>query len=241
MDLTKSSDGSGKASPVNCLVTMFFDPARAFAMLEPKRYIWFPLALLCVATAILMTAYFNVVDFSWFMNQTLASIENAEQREQTIKMMSKPLMQGITTISALIMYPAMCALAGLYFMIVGKSMNKDVSFETGLALSAWASVPGLLALPMGAIAIAMSSGGQIGFSELNPLSLNQLFFNYDMMHPRAGLFDSINLFSLWSIFLTVIGFQVWAKVARSTALKVVLTPYLIIYGLWFAFAMSRPV
>ncbi|WP_426105868.1 hypothetical protein [Massilia sp. TSP1-1-2] len=64
MELTKSTDTASNASPVSALGTMFYDPSRAFAMLEPKRHAWPPLVLLIVTAMALMTWYFNVVDFA---------------------------------------------------------------------------------------------------------------------------------------------------------------------------------
>jgi hypothetical protein len=43
----------------------------------------------------------------------------------------------------------------------------------------------------------------------------------------------------WNIFLLVIGYQMWGKASRATAVKVVVAPYIVIYGAWLAFAMSR--
>ncbi len=236
--MTKSTATASNASPVSALFAMFYEPSRAFAMLEPKRHAWLPLALLIITMAALFSWYFSVVDFAWVMDQMLATMKPAE-REVAKSMMTKTMMQTTTMLSGIISYPVVCAVSGLYFMFAGKFINKSVSFGDGFALSAWASVPGLLMLPMGAIAIAMGSGGQVSFSELNPLSVNQLFFQYEMAHPMAGVLDSIGLTSLWSVFLAVIGFQVWAKVAQSTAWKVVLIPYITIYALWFAFSMSK--
>lgn len=239
MELSKTTDIASNTSPFSALIAMFYDPRRAFAMLEPKRHAWLPLLLLILSSTVLMFWYFSVVDFSWLMDQLFAAVKDPAKRDQARAMMSKSMMQTTAVITTLVSYPATCALAGVYFMIVGKSTNKDVSFGTGFALSAWAFVPALLMLPLGAVAIVMASGGQLGFSELNPLSLNQLIFHHEAAHPMASVLDSINVTSLWSVFLMVVGYQVWAKVARATALKVVLIPYLIIYGLWFAFALSK--
>jgi len=238
MELTKTTDTASSASPVRALITMFYEPSRAFAMLEPKRHAWLPLVLLMVAMTALFSWYFSVVDFAWFMDQMLAAMKPAE-RDMAKSMMSKTMMQTSTLVSGVVSYPVVCAVGGLYFMLVGKFINQHVSFGTGFALSAWASVPALLTLPLGAVAITLASGGQLGFSELNPLSVNQLFFQYDMAHPMAGILDSLNATSLWSVFLTIIGFQVWTKVSQSTALKVVLIPFVTIYAIWFAFAMSK--
>ena len=240
MEMTKTTEIASNASPFSALFAMFYEPSSAFGMLEPKRHAWLPLVLLMLCSLALMTWYFSMVDAEWLLDQMMSAMKPAE-RDAADGRMSKTILQTSATITTLAMYPLMCALAGVYFMLAGKTINKDVGFGGGFALSAWASVPGLLMLPMGAIAILMSSGGQLGFSELNPLSLNQLVFHHPMSHPMASLFDSISLISIWTMFLTIIGFQVWAKVARSTAVKVVLIPYAVIYGVWIAIALSKAV
>ena len=121
----------------------------------------------------------------------------------------------------------------------GNFINKEISFSGAFALSAWASVPSLLLLPLGAIQILLAANGQVGFSELNPLSLNQLFFQYEMSHPMAAVLDSLSFTSVLGIVLLVIGFEVWTKVSRATALMVVLPPYVLFYGAWLAYAMSQ--
>jgi hypothetical protein len=240
MELAKTTDTPGNTSPVSILFAMFYEPGRAFSMLEPKkRHIWMPLSLLVIASGILMVWFFSVVDFPWFLDQLLSTIKDAAEREQTRGFMKKSFLQVTSVLGALFTYPVMFAVAGLYFVLVGKTIDKDINFETGLALSAWASVPGLLMLPLGGVAIVMASSGQLSFSELNALSLNQLFFHYDMSHPMTGLLDSISVISIWSAVLTVIGFQTWTKVTLSTAVTVVLIPYAVIYAIWLAFAMSK--
>lgn len=238
MELTKPTDTASTGSPVSALITMFYDPRRAYAMLEPKRHAWLPLVLLIVAIGALFTWYFSIVDFPWLMDQLFAAMKPAE-RDMAKGMMTRIVMQTTTLLSTVVSYPMICATAGLYFMMVGKFINKDISFGTGFALSAWSSVPALLMLPMGAVSISMSSAGQLAMTELNPLSVNQLFFQYDMANPMSGPLDSINVFSVWSAFLMIVGFQVWTKASLSTALKVVLIPYAGIYAIWFAFAMSQ--
>jgi hypothetical protein len=239
MELAKTTDTPGNASPVSALFAMFYEPGRAFAMLEPKRHIWMPMALLIVSSVILMTWYFNVVDIAWLVDQMLASIKDVEQREAGKGMMNRGFLQITSTLGAVVAYPFIFAVSALYFLIAGKVINKEISFETGLALSAWASVPGLLLFPLGVIAITMASAGQVSFSELNPLSLNQLVFHYEMGHPMTTLLDSISLVSIWGAVLSVIGFQVWTKVPRSTAITVVAIPYAVVYAIWFAIAMSK--
>ena len=60
MELTKTTDTASNGSPFSALFTMFYEPSRAFAMLEPKRHAWLPLVLLWSApkpVAVLSTGY----------------------------------------------------------------------------------------------------------------------------------------------------------------------------------------
>ena len=236
MELTKTAE-TGSASPFSALITMFYEPAKTFASLEHRRAAWLPLVVLMLSTAALMTWYFNIVDFAWLMDQMFATIKDPAAREKAAGMMSKQMMQISGIGGALIGMPVIFALMGVYFMFAGKVQSKEFTFGKGFALAAWSSLPTLLAFPLGAMQIMLSSNGQMGFSDLNPLSLNTLFFHHPMGHPMASLFDSISVPSIWSAVLMVIGFELWAKAKRSTAIMVVAIPYAVIYGVWLAVAL----
>jgi hypothetical protein len=226
------------ASPVGAFTTMFYEPTATFQRLEARPKGWFPMLVLMASTAVLTLWYFSIVDFAWLLDQMLATMKSAEEREQAAKFMSKTMMQVSSLFSALV-FPVFFAIMGVYLMIVSKALSHGISFGKGFALAAWSSVPGILLLPLGAMQILLSSNGQFDYSSLNPVSLNQLVFHYDMMHPLATLMDTLNLTTFWSLFLLVVGFETWATVKRSTAILVVLIPNLVVYGLWFAFGMSK--
>ena len=238
MELTKTAD-TGNASPFSAIITMFYEPTKTFAAIEQRRAAWLPLILLMLTTGALMVWYFNTVDFAWLMDQMFSTIKDPAAREKAARMMSRQAMQISGLGGALIGLPVVFALIGVYLMFVGKMYSKEFTFGKGFALAAWSSIPSLLALPLGAMQIMLSSSGQMGFSDLNPLSLNTLFFHYPMGHPAGSLCDSVSVISIWSAVLMVIGFQVWAKVSRSAAVKVVAIPYAVIYGGWLAYALIK--
>jgi hypothetical protein len=238
MEMSKTVEPASGA-PFGALITMFYEPARTFAALERRKAAWLPTILLMLSTGALLLWYFGAVDFAWLMEQMFGSIKNAAEREKMISMMNPNVMRVTSVVGAVVALPIMLTLMAVYFMITGKVISKDFTFGSGFALSAWASVPTLLNFPLGAIQILLASNGQLSFSELNPLSLNTLFFRYDLVHPMTGLLDSVSVTSVWSAFLLIIGFQTWAKVSRATAVKVVLIAYASMYGIWLAIALSK--
>ena len=227
-----------KSSSAGALTSMLYEPTATFQRLEARPKGWFPTLVLMLSTAALTFWYFSIVDFAWLLDQMLA-VMKPDEREQAAKFMSRSTMQVTSLVSALVMLPLFFAILGVYLMIVSKAMSHGMSFGKSFALAAWSSVPGILLFPLGALQIMMASNGQLSFSELNPVSLNQLVFHYDMTHPLSTLMDTMNLTTIWNIVLLVIGFQVWAKVKRSTAILVVLIPFIVIYGGWFAYGLSK--
>lgn len=237
MELTNNAP-IASASPASAFTTMFYEPTATFQRLEAKPKGWFPMLVLMISTAALTLWYFSMVDFAWLSDQMMAAMK-PDEREQAAKILTRNMMQGTSLLSALVMFPLFFAIMGVYLMIASKVLSHGISFGKGFALAAWSSVPGILLFPLGAMQILMASNNQFDYSALNPVSLNQLVFHYDMNHPLATLMDSLNLTTIWSIVLLVIGFKVWAKVKNSTAVLVVLVPYVLIYGLWFAYGMSK--
>jgi hypothetical protein len=239
MELTKTTATSTGNTPFGALAAMLYEPSKAFAMLEPRRYAWLPLLLVIASSCFLTLWYFNVVDFAWFSEQMNAANKDVAAREQASKFMTKGLILGMSILGTVIGFPLITALVGLYFMVIAKAMSKEFTFGSGFALVAWSSLPNLLILALGAIQMLLASSNQFSASALNALSINQLFFEYPMAHPLTGPLDMLSVTTFWSIALLVIGFQVWAKVSRATALKVVLIPYATVFGLWLAFALSK--
>lgn len=238
MELTNHAAIAG-TSPVGAFTTMFYEPTRAFQQLEDKPKGWFPALVLIASTCAVMFWYYSMVDFAWLLDQMLSTMKSAEEREAAAKVMSKTMMQVSTLGSTALGYPLVFAVTGVYLMLVSKALSRGISFGKGFALAAWSSVPAILLLPLGAMQILMASSGQLSYSALNPVSLNQLLFHYDIAHPLASLMDTVSLMTFWTMFLLMIGFETWAKVKRSTAILVVLIPYLLVYGLWFAYGLSQ--
>jgi hypothetical protein len=237
MELTKSAVPVS-TSPFNALIGMFHEPTRTFAALEPRKMAWLPLVLLMLSTVALASWYFSMVDLEWLKDDMFATVKDAASREKIKSGMTRQMMQLGSIGGSLVVLPLTMAVMGLYFMIAGKMLSKEFTFGSGFALSAWSSVPGLLMFPLGAIQIFLSPNGQFSYGALNATSLNQILFQYGTGHPMAALLDSLSVPTFWSMILMVIGFQVWAKVARSTAIKVVLIPYATIYAIWLAFALN---
>ena len=233
---TISARANDDISPFKALITIFYEPGSTFAALENRSAPWLPLIVVIASLCTLFFWFYSIVDFPWLQDKILASVP-AENREMARGGMSKTVLQASSLVGIVAGVPLLAAVQALYLMIVAKVGNQTFGFGKGFALALWAGMPAVLLLPLGALQMVLANNGQLEMSQLNPVSLNQLFFQFPIGHKWSALLDSLSIPVFWTAALTVIGYQIWGKVPRATALRVVLIPYLLIYGGWFAFAL----
>ena len=240
--MSSTSDTDVRVSAFGTLIQMFTEPSQAFAAVEKRSMVWLPLLLTLFCTAIVTFWYYHSVDFAWLQDRMAATIPDQAAREMAKEMMSKTTMQWSSVGGILIGMPLVYSIMAVYFLVVAKIQKLEFGFAKWFSFSVWASVPGLLMLPLGAMQILMTQNGQLGFEQLNPVTLNQMFFHIEMGKPWASLLDSISVMSVWSMVLMVVGFQTWAKSSRAKAIAVVMIPYGVIYGIWIIVSfMSKSV
>jgi hypothetical protein len=240
MELIEKSAPSS-ASTVSAFLRLFYEPASTFTVLAARRATWIPVLSVIAANAVLLLWYFHeFVDYAWFQEYLMSSVTDPVERQQDQSMtISQQAMGMMSAIGAAVMLLGSYAISGLYLMIVGKIKNQEFSFSKGFCLSAWASLPSVLLLPLGGTQMLLASHHQMPVEALNPTTLNQLLFQFEASHPFVGLLESLSVPLVWNLVLLVIGYQVWTGTPRGPALRIILIPYAIIYGIWLAYALSR--
>lgn len=214
---------------------VFSDPAKAFEKLYERSNPVLPLLLLVVGSMAVMVWYYQVVDMPWLIEQMLAATPQGNDpaaRAAMEKFMSPTTMMVTTVVGIAIMLPLFLLISAVYYLLSAKVVGSDIGFGKWFGFSAWSAVPSLLTIPASVVAILMASNGQLATNEVNPLTLNQLFFHLPMGHRWAGLLDAIHLPMFWSLFVSAVGYQVWTKKSAATSWVVALLPYLLIFGIW---------
>ena len=233
-----SAPTSGSA--FSTLLAIFTEPAKAFAAVEKRSMIWLPLILMVVGMVGMLFFYYQSVDMSWLQDKMFAGKDmDPAQLEAAKKMVSKNMLLTTSAIGGAIGPLIMYAIVATYFTIVSKITNVPINFGKWFAFATWSSVPGLLAIPLGLLQIVLAQQGQLAPNQLNPLSLNQLFFHLDMNAHWATLLDTINVTTLWTMFVTVVGFETWTKKSRATSIAVVVTPYIVVFAIMTAINLAH--
>lgn len=221
-------------SAFKTLGQVFTEPAKAFAAVQERSMVALPLLLTIFGTLALWVWYYQVVDIAWLIDHMMSAQPDMDpaQLEASRQFMTPMSMTIFTVIGVVVVMPLILLLSAVYYTLAAKIIGSEIGFGKWFAFSTWCMVPGLLLIPAGAAKLLMASNGQITQEQLNPLSLNQLFFHLPNSNAWAGLLNAIHLPFFWSLFVGFVGYQVWTKKSSATSWIVVLLPWVLIYGIW---------
>jgi hypothetical protein len=214
---------------------VILEPTPTFGRLKAKTNAWLPLLVMIVLSLVVVDWWVMNLDFDWLRAHMLESQPNAkpEVKAALAKFLTPRSMMVTTSLSAVLGPVVLTALNALYYLIAGKMLGSSVTYGKWFGFTVWASVPGLLKLPLMGLQI-LTSHGQLAPEDLNMVSLNYLLFHLPLTNPWASLAGSIDLTLFWSLALAILGLKAWTGRSTGTCVVVAALPYLVIYALWAA-------
>jgi len=136
------------------------------------------------------------------------------------------------------MVAAITALSAFYLFMVAKFTSEDSrSYGQWFSLSAWTSVPGILAAVLMIIYFAAMGTNQIAFEDVTFFSMNSLLMHYPSGSPEATFYNAITPFLFWSIGLIGLGLKIWTDRTMGKAMFIAALPYIVIFGIWGAMSL----
>jgi hypothetical protein len=161
-----------------------------------------------------------------------------QQREQAGKFMSANFLMWSSVISIVITIPIMRALEAMYLTLAGNVANVRYKFEQWFAMSCWTGLPHVIGTAGMAVYLLTAGTNQISNEELSLLSLNELFFHKSMNERGFALLSSLTVIHPWVWWLSVLGVRVWSGKSWLFSSLFALTPIVIMYGGWAAWAFK---
>ena len=218
-------------------------PSAAFTELRDRPKFLFPLLAIVLLSVGLQFWYFSSVDIEWLKDHLMsgnAAIQKLPEadRARVMGAMSRNTLLWSSVLGSLITIPAMFAIQALYYLLAGKVTNLQKSFVQWFAIVCWSSLPIVLGAIVGAIMLAMhGSNAQMSPSELQPLSLNELFFHRLPSQPGYAFFLSLSVITLLTWGLRVIGVRAWSDRSWVFSTIFALLPFMLLYGVWALIAL----
>jgi hypothetical protein len=225
------------SSAMTNVVNIFVSPMEVFNSLQLKPTIVLPFFLPLISLVVVYVWYFTIVDFPWLIEQMLVRMGDIPQDEiaqiqKVFEDMGSTGMMVTQSIGIVVMTLLLYSLQAGYLSLISAITGDAIRFKQWFSLTSWTYLIGLLSVIAIVINILLSENGQISVSEVNALSFSGLGLGVDGNTSLQSLFDTLNLTMFWSLGLLVVGYQHWVKPGYAKASLIVLTPHVLIYGIW---------
>src|SRR5581483_11819 len=218
------------------LVDTFIAPSKTFTDLRRSAMWWAPFLLIIVIQVFLAAVVDKQVGYRKVVENQIQMSPKAvdrmermppEQREQILKQQTAGtrIFWYVFPVALLILD---VIFAALYFGTFRLGFNADLKYKTALAVVVYASLPyALKSLVAGLFLLAGVNTDTFIFQ--NPIASNPGYFLSAADSPFLyGIASAVDVFALWSIMLTGIGFAYAGRIKKSTAIGTVLAWYVIV-------------
>ncbi|MCU1302503.1 MAG: hypothetical protein JWQ87_2787 [Candidatus Sulfotelmatobacter sp.] len=218
------------------ILNTFIAPSKTFTDLRRNASWWAPfLLMVVVSTAFVYTVgqkigFRKVAETQVQMSpKQAAQLDNlpADQREQQMQQRTTGT-RVVSYIVPLFILVFWVIIAGALFATFKFAAGADVSFKVAFAIVVFAGLPQVLKTLLATITVVAGVSPD-SFSFQNPIATNPGYF----LNPADSVFlysvaSAFDIFMIWTLVLTAIGFTCVSKVKRGTALGIVFGWWLII-------------
>jgi hypothetical protein len=220
------------------ILDTFIAPSKTFTDLRRSAAWWAPFLLMIVISTVFVYTAGQKIGFRKIMENQMQAQPKAQERLERLpaEQREQQLEQGakVTQIISYV-FPAITLIIWLIvtaalFATFKFAAGADVSFKVSLAIVIYAALP-LMFKTLLALVSVVAGMSPDSFSFQNPVATNPGYF----MSPAGNLFlysvaSAVDIFMIWTLALTAIGFTCVSKVKSGTA-------YAIVFGWWAAFTL----
>ena len=221
------------------IIDTFIAPSKTFTDLRRSAAWWAPfLLMLIVSTAFVYVAGQKIGFRKIMENQMQAQPKQQARLEQLPADQREEQLERGAKVTSFISYgfPALTLLiwliiASVLFATFKFAAGADVSFKVSYAIVVYAGLPLLLKslLAMLSVVAGMSPDS---FSFQNPVATNPGYFLNPADNPLLyNLASNVDIFLIWTLVLTAIGFTCVSKVKKGTA-------YGVVFGWWIVLTLA---
>ena len=221
------------------ILNTFIAPSKTFTDLRRSASWWAPFLLMIVISTVFVYTAGQKIGFRKVMeNQMQAQPKAQERLEKLPSDQREQQMEGGAKFTQVISY-AFPLITLIIWLVIATALfatfkfaaGADVSFSVSLAVVIYAALP-LMVKTLLALLSVVAGMSPDSFSFQNPVATNPGYF----MNPSDNVFlynlaSSLDIFMIWTLTLTAIGFSCVSKAKRGTSFAVV-------FGWWAVFSLA---
>jgi len=221
------------------IINTFIAPSKTFTDLRRSAAWWAPFLLMAVVSVIFVYTAGQKIGFRKIMENQMQAQPKAQARLEALPADQRERqLEGGAKVTSIISYafPVITLIiwliiATVLFATFKVAAGADVSFGVSFAIVIYAALP-LMLKTLLAIVSVIAGMNPDSFSFQNPAATNPGYF----MNPSDGVFlyglaTAVDIFMIWTLVLTAIGFTCVSKVKRGTA-------FAIVFGWWAVLTLA---
>lgn len=221
------------------IIDTFMAPSKTFADLRRSAAWWAPFLLMIVVSTVFVFTAGNKIGFRKIMeNQMQSQPKQQERLDQLPADQREARLAAAAKFTAVISYafPAITLIlwliiAAFLFATFRFAAGTDVSYGVSLAIVIYSALPLMLKSLLALVSVVAGMSPD-SFSFQNPVATNAGYF----MNPADNVFlyslaTAVDIFMIWTLVLTAIGFTCVTKVKRGTS-------FAIVFGWWGFFTLA---
>jgi hypothetical protein len=215
------------------IIDTFIAPKKTFTDIRRSAQWWLPFLLMTITGCSLVYVAEQKIGVQKMVENDMQARPKAQAQYEKA---SPEAQQQQVKISGIIYYVAIpvftliiwLVMAGLQFGTFKFGANADLSYGKSLAIVAYAGLP-LMLRTLLAIVSVLAGASADGFTVNNPVASNPGYF----MNPADSPFmyfiaSQLDIFLLWTVVLTAIGYSTTGKVKIGTSFAIVIGWWVVI-------------
>jgi hypothetical protein len=214
-----------KPNPWQRIIGVFFSPTETMESVARRPDIVVPLIVLCVISLLIGIVFAPRVDFAAPAREAMEDKGAPPEQIEQMSKMSNMIGKVASYASPLIMAVTLAVLAGI-FLLAFRIMGGEGDYKQAFAITTYAWYIQTLRSIITAVVILLR-GGVVGAQELETIVRSNPAFLVDMKSnpPLFSLLTNIDLFTIWWLFVMIVGFAAMSRFSRAKAAAIVI-------GLW---------
>jgi hypothetical protein len=224
-----SPDSGPKPNPIQRIIGVIFSPDATMASVANRPDWVVPLVLLLIVSLAAGIIIAPRVDFASATREAMEQNKNmsAEQVDKAVRITAS-VGKVFSYLSPVLSLIGLLVIAGV-LLLVFRLFGGEGNFKQAFSVTCYSSVPTIIKSIVTLI-IILARGTIIPAQELGTLVRSNLGFLADYKtHPMAfALYSSFDIFSVWFLFLMIIGFAYASRVSKAKSAGIIISLWVVV-------------